>query len=172
MCESRRVKVLETARLTLRHVELGDADLFVELLNDPDFIRYVADRGVRTSEQAIAYLEERILPSYAKHGFGFYVAELKESGESIGICGLVKRETLDDVDVGFSILRKFWGQGYATEAASAVIDFGRTQLRLPRVVAIAASENTNSINVLKKLGLRFEKTIRLPGYELDRQLYV
>lgn len=164
--------MLETARLHLRHVELRDADLFIELLNDPAFIRYVADRGVRTNEQAVAYLEEKILPSYKKHGFGFYVAELKETGEPIGICGLVKRETLDDVDVGFSMLRKFWGRGYATEAAAAVMDYGRTALGLPRVVAIAASENTNSINVLKKLGLRFEKTIRLPGYELDGQLYV
>jgi RimJ/RimL family protein N-acetyltransferase len=166
------VNVLETARLVLRHVELRDADLFVELLNDPAFIQYVADRGVRSSEQAVAYLEEKVLPSYARHGFGSYFAELKESGEPIGICGLIKRETLDDVDVGFSILRKFWGQGYATEAASAVIDYGRRQLGLPRVVAIASPENANSINVLKKLGLRFEKTIRLPGYELDGQLYV
>jgi RimJ/RimL family protein N-acetyltransferase len=166
------VKVLETARLFLRRVEKSDAGLFLELLNDPAFIRYVADRGVRTTEDAVAYIEEKILPSFTKFGFGFYVAEQKETGQSIGICGLIKRDTLDDVDVGFSILRKFWGQGFATEAAAAVIEYGRSELRLPRVVAIASAENTNSINVLKKLGLHFEKTIQLPGYNLDGQLYV
>ncbi|MGZ4983847.1 MAG: GNAT family N-acetyltransferase [Chthoniobacterales bacterium] len=166
------MKVLESARLNLRHVELRDAGLFVELLNDPAFIRYVADRGVRTSEDAIGYIQEKVLPSYEKFGFGSYVVELKETGEVIGICGLIKRETLDDVDVGFSILRRFWGQGYATEAAAAVMEYGRTEFNLPRVVAIASADNANSINVLKKLGLRLEKTIRLPGYEVDGQLYV
>ncbi|MGZ4967082.1 MAG: GNAT family N-acetyltransferase, partial [Chthoniobacterales bacterium] len=115
---------------------------------------------------------EKVLPSYEKFGFGSYVVELKETGEVIGICGLIKRETLDDVDVGFSILRRFWGQGYATEAAAAVMEYGRTEFNLPRVVAIASADNANSINVLKKLGLRLEKTIRLPGYEVDGQLYV
>ena len=166
------MNVLETARLVLRRVEKSDAALFVELLNDPAFIRYVADRGVRTTDDAVAYIEEKILPSFTKFGFGFYVAEQKETGESIGICGLIKRDTLDDVDVGFSILRKFWGHGYATEAAAGVIEYGRTAFGLPRIVAIASPENTNSINVLKKLGLRFEKTIQLPGYNLDGQLYV
>lgn len=165
------VTVLETERLTLRRMERSDALLMLELLNDPAFIRFVADRGVRTEAQAAAYIEEKILPSYAKFGFGFYVVEQKETGEAIGICGLVKRDALDDVDVGFSFRRKFWGQGYATEAAAAVVEFGRTTFGLPRVIAIASAENVSSISVLKKLGLRFEKTIRLPGYESDGQIY-
>ncbi|MDQ6912567.1 MAG: GNAT family N-acetyltransferase [Verrucomicrobiota bacterium] len=144
----------------------------LQLLNDPAFIRFVADRGVRTEEQATAYIEEKILPSYAKFGFGFYVVELKESREAIGICGLIKREMLDEVDVGFSILRRFWGQGYATEAARAVMEHGRRECGLPRVVALVAADNHNSINVLEKLGLRFEKTIELPGYASASNLYV
>jgi RimJ/RimL family protein N-acetyltransferase len=166
------VKVLETARLFLRRVETSDAGLFLELLNDPAFIRFVADRGVRTTDDAVRYIEEKVLLSYEKFGFGSYVVELRDTGEPIGICGLIKRETLDDVDVGFSILRRYWGQGYATEAATAVIEYGRRKLLLPRIVAIASAENTNSINVLKKIGLRFERTIRLPGYERDGELYV
>lgn len=166
------VRVLETARLDLRRVETKDAPLFLELLNDPAFIRFVADRGVRTAEQAADYIAEKILPSYEKHGFGFYVMELKTNGEAIGICGLIKRDTLDDVDVGFSILRRHWGHGYATEAARAVVDYGRRECGVPRVVALVAADNSNSINVLTKLGLRFEKTIELPGYASASNLYV
>ena len=163
--------VLETERLTLRRMERSDAPLMLELLNDPAFIRFVADRGVRTEAQAAHYIEEKILPSYATFGFGFYVAEQKETGEAVGICGLIKRDALDDVDVGFSFRRNFWGRGYATEAAAAVMELGRTKFGLPRVIAIASADNVSSIRVLKKLGLRFEKTVRLPGYKSDGQIY-
>ncbi len=164
--------ILETERLVLRRVETSDAELFLDLLNDPAFIRFVADRGVRTAQDAARYIEEKLFPSYDKFGFGFYVVERKQDGEPIGICGLINRETLDEVDVGFSILRRFWGQGYATEAAAAVMEYGRSECGLPRVVALVAADNENSIRVLKKLGLRFEKTIELPGYASASNLYV
>ena len=155
----------------MRRVTEADAQLVLEVLNDPAFIEYVADRGVRTREDAARYIREKFFPSYEQHGFGFYAVELKETGTPVGICGLIKREFIDDVDVGFSILRPFWGNGYATEAARAVMQYGRETFGLPRVVGIAAPENARSIAVLEKLGLRFERMIQMPGYALPGKLF-
>ncbi len=164
-------KIVETERLVLREMTTADAPLMLELLNEPAFIEYVADRGVRTTVQAAEYIAEKILPSYTRFGFGFYVVELKDSGTSIGMCGLIKRETMEDVDIGFSILERFWGHGYATEAAAAVMNHALTAHRLPRVVAVTAPENFRSMAVLQKIGLRFEKMISLPGYTFESRLF-
>lgn len=166
------MKILETERLLLRQLTAEDAELMLELLNDPDFIRYVADRGVRTMEEAAEFIRNRMLPSYVKFGFGFYLVEEKGSREPIGICGLVKRDGLDDVDIGFSIRRKFWRKGFAHEAAVAVLDYGRSALKLPRIVAITAPDNNSSMKLLEKLGLRFERMIRLPGQTAETRLFV
>ncbi len=166
------MKILETERLVLRQLTTDAAELILELLNDPDFIRYVADRGVRTKEQAAEFITNRMLPSYEKFGFGFYLVEEKTSSEPIGICGLVKRDGLEDVDVGFSIRRKFWRNGFAYEAAAAVLDYGKSALKLPRIVAITAPDNASSMKLLEKLGLRFEKMIHLPGYGGETRLFV
>ena len=163
--------VLESARLTFREATADDADFVLELLNEPNCIRFVADRGLRTRDDAARYIEEKFRPSYAEHGFGFYVVELKSSGEVIGICGLAKRETMEDVDVGYSFLERFWGNGYAVEAARAVMDYARRVLGLQRVVGVTAPENASSIRVLEKIGLRFEKMIYLPGVDGERALY-
>ncbi len=164
--------ILETPRLRLREMSPEqDAELMLEILNEPAFIRYVADRHVRTLREAAAYITEKILPSYALHGFGFYIVELKESGLPIGMCGLVKRETLEDVDVGFSVLERFWGRGYASEAAAALMEHGRQTLGLPRIVGVTAPDNDRSAAVLEKLGLRYEKMIHLPGYGEQTRLF-
>lgn len=163
--------ILQTERLRLREFNIDDAELMLEILNEPAFIRFVADRHVRTTREAAAYLQEKLLPSYAQHGFGFYVVELKKNGAAIGMCGLIRRESLDDVDIGFSVLERFWGQGYAIEAARAVMDYARTTLRLARVVAITAPDNVRSAAVLEKLGLRFEKMIHMPGYGEKTRLF-
>ena len=163
--------VLESARLTFREATADDADFVLELLNEPNYIRFVADRGLRTRDDAARYIEEKFRPSYAEHGFGFYVVELKSSGEAIGICGLAKRETMEDVDVGYSFLERFWGNGYAVEAARAVMDYARRVLGLQRVVGVTAPENASSIRVLEKIGLRFEKMIYLQGVDGERALY-
>ena len=164
-------KIVETERLVLREMTTADAPLMLALLNEPAFIDFVADRGVRTTQQAAAYIAEKILPSYAQFGFGFYVVEVKESGTPIGMCGLIKRETMDDVDIGFSILERYWGHGYATEAAAAVMKYALTTHRLSRVVAVTAPENFRSMAVLEKIGLRFEKMITLPGYGFESRLF-
>ena len=165
-------KILETERLVLRTIDVhADAAFILELLNEPAFIRYVADRGVRTTEAASAYIAEKILPSYDRFGFGFYIVQRKDLAERVGICGLVKRDTLDDVDIGFSTAARYWGNGYAYEAASALMTHGRKVHRLPRIVGITAPDNRPSINLLEKLGLRFERLIHLPGYGLESKLF-
>lgn len=166
------MKTLATERLILNQITLDDAETLLEVLNEPPFIRFVADRGVRTPEQAAAYIAEKMLPSFEKYGFGFYVVTLKETGEPVGICGLIKRDALDDVDIGFSILERHWRRGYAFEAASAVMDYAKRVLRLPRVVGITAPDNEKSGKLLEKLGLRYERTIQVPGFANESRLFV
>jgi RimJ/RimL family protein N-acetyltransferase len=165
------MKILETKRLTLRPLRTDDADFMLELMNEPAFIRNVADRGIRNRADATAYIEEKILPSYANFNFGFYRVDLKETSAPIGICGLVKRETLQDVDVGFSILERYWGNGYAFEAAAAMMEYGRTILGLARIVGVTARGNLASIGLLEKLGLKFQRKIHLPGYGKESLLF-
>lgn len=163
--------VLETERLILRRLTTDDAEFMLELMNEPGFIRYVADRGLRTTADAAAYISEKILPSYTRFGFGFYLLNLKESETAIGICGLVKRDNLENVDVGFSILQRFCGKGYAYEAAAAVMDYGRSVLGLVGIVGVTAPGNLTSIHLLQKLGLKFQRKIHLPGYGPESLLF-
>lgn len=165
------VEVLSTPRLLLRHLCAADASFMLELLNEKPFLLNIGDRGVRTVADAAAYILSGPVASYEKFGFGLYAVEPKESGAPIGICGLLKRETLDDVDIGFAFLRKFWGQGYAYESAAAVMDYGWTKVGLNRIVAITAPENHASIELLEKIGLRFEKMIQMPGHESESKLF-
>ncbi|HYG61807.1 MAG TPA: GNAT family N-acetyltransferase [Thermoanaerobaculia bacterium] len=163
--------ILETGRLLLRHAHDGDAEFFLELLNDPSFVENIGDRGVRTPEQARRYIQERLVASYERHGFGMYVVERKESPGPIGICGLVRRDTLPDADVGFAFLPRYWSKGYAVESAAAVMTYGREALGLGRIVAVVNPANQGSIRVLEKLGLRLEGMIRMPGEAADIQLF-
>lgn len=165
------MKILETERLLLRQLSEADAPFMLELMNEPDFHRFVGDRGLRTTEDAAAYLVDKILPSYERFGFGFYLVELKPGGPPIGICGLVKRETLEWVDVGFAFLEAFRGKGYAFEAAKAVIENGRTIFGLTQIAGVTAPDNQISIRLLEKLGLRYEKRIHLPGYGDESLLF-
>lgn len=153
--------VLETDRLVLRRLTLNDAPFIMELVNDPSFLRYIGDRGVRSLQDARRYLLSGPIASYERFGFGLYLVFLKATGDPVGMCGLLKRETLPDVDVGFALLPAHWRRGYAAEAAAAVIEHGRTRLGLKRIVAITSPDNVASIALLEKLGLKFEAMIRL-----------
>jgi ribosomal-protein-alanine N-acetyltransferase len=160
-CRGHPVIVLETPHLVLRHLTLNDAPFIVELLTEPSFVRYIGDRGVRTVHDARRYLLAGPIASYAQRGFGLYLAFLKETGESVGICGLLKRDTLPDVDVGFALMPAYRGLGYAAEAAAAVLQHGQGALGLKRIVAITSPDNVASIKVLERIGLHFERLIRL-----------
>ncbi|MEO7166756.1 MAG: GNAT family N-acetyltransferase [Spartobacteria bacterium] len=165
------MKILESERLILRQLTVDDADFMLELMNEPGFIEFVADRGLRTPADAAGYITEKILPSYARFGFGFYRVELKEAGTPIGICGLVKRETLPEVDVGFALLARFCGMGYAFEAATAVLQHARSVLGLTGIVGVTAPGNRESIKLLEKLGLKFQRKIHLPGFGPESLLF-
>lgn len=152
----------ETARLSIRHLGAGDEPFILELLNDPDFLKNIGDRNVRNLEDAAAYILKGPAASYEKHGFGLFHVGLKDSGTSIGICGLLKRDSLEDVDIGFAYLKPYRGKGYALEAAQALLEFG-WNLGLKRIVAITAPHNEPSMRLLGKLGMKFERTISFPG---------
>ena len=165
------MKILETERLTLRQFELRDAEFILELLNEPSFIQNIADRGVRTVDAARNYLLNGPIASYQKHGFGLYMVELKETGEPIGMCGLIRRDGLEDIDIGYALLPRFWSQGYAVEAARAVRDYARGVIGLKRLVAIVDPANESSIRILEKIGLRFEKMVRLSANDIELKLF-
>jgi len=165
------VKVLETERLIVRRFSLDDAAFAMELVNDPAWLQYIGDRNVRTLDDARAYLRKGALDMYERVGFGMYVVTLKTSGEAIGTCGLIKRESLDDVDIGFAFLPKSRGQGFALESAAAVLEHGKRDFGLKRIVAIVSPANLRSIAILEKIGLQFERTLKLPGDEEEISLY-
>lgn len=153
--------VVETERLTLRRLVLDDAEFILGLLNDPSFLRFIGDKGVRDLDDARKYISDGPLASYERFGFGLYLTERRDDRLPIGICGLLKRDSLRDVDVGFALLPRFWSKGYAFEAASAVIAYGRNVLGLTRIVAITSPDNEASIRLLSKLGMKFESIVRL-----------
>jgi RimJ/RimL family protein N-acetyltransferase len=155
------LKVLETDRLILRWLSVENAEFILQLLNEPSFVRFIGDKGVRSIDDARDYILRGPVDSYERFGFGLYLIELKEDSVPIGICGLLKRESLEDVDIGFAFLPQFWKKGYAFESASAVMTYGRNVVGLSRIVAITSPDNEASIRVLEKLGLRFERMTKL-----------
>lgn len=165
------MKILETERLILRQLTTDDAEFILGLLNEPSFIRNIGDRNVRTIDDACAYILNGPVTSYAKNGFGLYLVQLKETGESIGMCGLIKRDTLDDVDIGYALLPRYWSKGYAVEAARATMAYGKDVIGLKRLVGIVDPTNEGSIRVLEKIGLRYEKMVRLSEDDIDLKLF-
>ncbi len=163
--------VVETDRLALRRFTVDDAEFILELLNEPSFLQYIGDRGVRTLDDAREYILTGPVASYEQHGFGLYLTVLTEPGVAIGICGLLKRESLEDVDIGFALLPKYWSKGSAFESASAVMEYGRAVLGLQRIVAVTAPANDASIRVLEKLGMRFEKMVTLAADGPESKLF-
>lgn len=145
--------ILQSERLDFYALTVSDAELMLRLLNEESFIRNIGDRGVRTLEQALIYLQDGPLRSYQQHGFGMYRLVRKADGVNIGLAGLVYREYLGIPDVGYALLPEFSGAGYASEAALAVYQYGKTGLKLPQIVGIVAPDNQASKKILEKIGL-------------------
>lgn len=162
---------IETERLILRRVTLDDADLLLAIWNDPAFVRNVGDRGIRTIEQAHEAMNAGALKLYADHGFGPYAMIQRASGTRIGICGLFKRDNLEHPDIGFGVLPDFCGQGYAGEAANAVLAHARDDLGLCELTAIVSPGNEPSIRLIEKLGLVYAGMITMPGDDNAISLY-
>lgn len=165
------VNVIETQRLVLRRFTTEDAAFLLRLLNEPSFLRYIGDRGVLSLEDARRYILKGPVDSYRRYHFGLFLTELKSDGTPVGMCGLVKRIALTDVDLGFAFLPEFWSRGYAVEAATAVMDYAGATIGLKRVVAITSLDNAGSMRLLGKLGFRFERRIRLVGDEEELNLF-
>lgn len=153
-------QILETPRLILRQFRFSDAEFILQLVNTPSWLQFIGDRGVKNLEDAHNYLVNGPLKSYQENGFGLSCVELKDSGFPVGMCGLIKRDTLEDIDIGFAMLPEYAGKGYGFEVSSALLEYAREELRLQRIVAITDPENIFSISLLKKLGLQFERTIK------------
>ena len=163
--------VTQTERLLLRRLDVRDSPFIFELVNEPSWLRYIGDKGVKTLQEAQRYIEDGPIEMYQRLGFGLYAVELKENGAPIGICGLIKRDALVDVDLGFAFLPRFWTKGYALESASAVMSYGRSALGLSRIVAIVSQDNHRSARLLKKLGFRLESSVSLQPDGDELKLY-
>lgn len=163
--------LFETERLTLRHAAPDDAAFVLRLLNEPSFLKFIGDRGVRTRDDAAKYIADRFVASYERNGFGLWVVERKDSPGAIGISGLVKRDALPDPDIGFAFLPEFWARGFAYESAAAVKQYALDVLALPRLLAITNTDNAGSIRIVEKLGLTFLRTMSLPGDDKEVKLF-
>lgn len=151
--------ILETERLCLRELDLNDTAFIIKLLNTPNWLAYIGDKNVRTIEEAKKYLKDGTLKSYKENGYGLWMVQLKDSKIPIGMCGLVNRETLEDVDIGFAFLPEYVRMGYGFEIADATMKYAKHTLKLNKIVGITDAENIASIKLLNKLGLQFEKTV-------------
>jgi RimJ/RimL family protein N-acetyltransferase len=165
------MQVTQTERLRVRWLGVDDAPFILELVNEPSWIRYIGDRNVKTLQDAARYIRNGPVEMYRRLGFGLFLVELKATGEPIGICGLIKRDALDDVDLGFAFLPRFWHNGYALESASAVMTHARDAAGLSRIVAILSRDNLRSVNLLEKLGFDREGTIRLQPNDEELMVY-
>ncbi|WP_045516091.1 GNAT family N-acetyltransferase [Neobacillus niacini] len=165
------MKVLETDRLILRWLTTDDAAFILELLNDPSWIHYIGDKGVRTLEDAKNYILTGPLNMYSQLGFGLYLVERKQGKSPIGICGLLKRDTLENADIGFAFLSRYQSQGYGFESASAALKYGHEQLHLKRILAITSMDNHGSSKLLEKIGMKFERTISFPNETEELKLF-
>ncbi len=162
---------MKRSDLSLRRFNLDDAAFAYALVNDPAWIQHIGDRNVKSLEDARGYLAKGPMAMYEKTGFGMWVVTLQSTGEAIGTCGLIKRDSLVDIDIGFAFLPQFRGQGYAVESAMAVLEYGRSSVGLKRIVAIVSPANQPSIRILERLGLRFERMITMPGETEEIFLY-
>lgn len=161
----------DTPRLRLRPLEAADAAFILELVNEPDWLRFIGDRDVRDLDGARRYITVGPTAMIARHGFGLLAVTLKASGTPVGICGLLQRDALPEPDLGFALLARHAGQGYGREAAAATLAWGRTAFGLRRILAFTFEDNTRSIRLLEALGFAFERTISLHGDDRDSRLY-
>ena len=163
--------IAETKRLIISKFSIKDAPFFMELVNSPNWLKYIGDRNTRTLEDAQKRITDGHLKSYEAYGFGFYKLSLKEeNNKPIGTCGLIKREELEYVDLGFAFLPEYEGKGFGFEASIEIIKLAKDQFKLKKLVAITNTDNKNSIKLLEKLGFTFEK--KVTPFTVDKELFL
>ena len=163
---------LETERLIIRELMESDAEFILQLLNEPSFIYYIGDKGVRTLEDARQYILNGPVASYEKNGFGLYLVTLKDGSTPIGMCGLIKRDELSDPDIGFAFLPDYWSKGFGFEAASSVLKHGAENLQLKRILAITSPDNEASGKLLTRIGLKYERMYSMSDDQPEVKLFV
>lgn len=161
--------VAETNRLIISKFTLKDANFFLKLVNTPNWLKYIGDRNIKTVEEAKKSIEEGHFKSYKNNGFGFYKVLLKEeNNKTIGTCGLIKRDALENVDIGFAFLPEYEKKGFGYEASIEIIKLAKVQFGIKKLVAITNADNINSIKLLEKLGLTYEKKVK--PFDDDKEL--
>lgn len=164
--------VIETDRLLLRELVTEDAPFILRLLNEPSWLRHIGDKQVHSLEDAERYINDGPRTSYYENGFGLYLVTIRTNEIPVGVCGLLKRKTLEHPDIGFALLPEYWGQGYAFEAARGVMNHVTVQMRMPRVAGITKADNSASIKLLQRLGMRLEGTVKLNELEPELLLFM
>lgn len=163
--------ILETERLQLREFAHEDAPFIIELLNSRGWLQYIGDRNVRTPEQALAYLDNGPIKSYATNGYGLWMVRLKKPSAPVGMCGILKRTELSNPDIGYALLPAFHGNGYADEIVSATLQHAKEFLSIPVLSAIVQPDNARSIHLLKKKGFVFDRLFSFSGKDEILELY-
>jgi ribosomal-protein-alanine N-acetyltransferase len=163
--------ICETDRLIICQLTVLDAPFVFTLLNTPTWIQYIGDRGIRNIDEARNYLLNGPIASYKRLGYGLFLVKLKAGDVPIGMSGLIKRDGLENVDIGFALHPDYTGKGYAFESTAAVLDYAREVLKLAVIDAITTAENEHSISLLKKLGLEYKKMVSLPGNQKEYMLF-
>jgi RimJ/RimL family protein N-acetyltransferase len=163
--------IVETPRLRIRELTVDDAEFIFRLVNEPSFVENIGDKGVRNLEDARQFILAGPWASHRERGYGQFLVELKEGGDPIGVCGLLFREALDVSDIGFAFLPKYWRRGYACESACAVIEYGRSTLGIEKIVGLTSEENVASIKALEKLGMSFERMVKMADDDPGTALY-
>ena len=162
--------ILETERLRLRQFDFGDCPFIIALLNSPGWLRFIGERNVKTVEQAQAYLKNGTMKSYEQNGFGLCMVETKAC-EPIGMCGIIRRDSLEHPDLGFALLPEYTSQGYGFEIGRAVLSYAKNDLKLPTVLAITVPTNTKSMRLLEKIGFSYVKNIHSESTNEELSLY-
>ena len=165
------MKIIETDRLIISRLSEVDSEFILELLNSPGWLRFIGNKNVRTVSDAANYIINGPVKSYEVNGFGLCIVKLKNENIPVGICGLIKRDSLEDIDIGFALLPEYEGKGYAFEAAAAVLNHAKEDLGIKKIVAVTDKDNVKSIRLLEKAGLVFEKNIQLKGSEKELMLF-
>ena len=163
--------IVETPRLRLRELAVEDADFVFRLVNEPSFLSNIGDKGVRNLDDARQFILEGSWTRQERRGYGQFLVELKERGVPIGICGLLYRESLDVTDVGFALLPEYWKRGFAYEAADAMVQYGHSTLGIDKIVGLTSEENLASISLLEKLGMNFERIVKMSADDPGTVLY-
>ena len=163
--------IVETQRLRIRELTVDDAEFICGLVNEPSFLENIGDKGVRNLEDARQFILEGPWASHRERGYGQFLVELKKGGDPIGVCGLLFREALDVSDIGCAFMPQFWRRGFAFEAACAVMEYGRSMLGIDKIVGLTSEENVASIKALEKLGMSFERMVKMSDDDPGTALY-